>query len=97
MTLCSLSGVPFPGATGGTLLHALVNDPENRAAVSPDVDRDGDGLEQVVGDGADIVHCVDGDGTVIAGADCPCEPRIVDGYSVAIGFDTTTAELVGVQ
>jgi hypothetical protein len=58
--------------------------------VQPEVDLDGDGLEQLfdtmgdadAGTATDgrIDRCVDGDGTEILGVDCPMDPRIQDGY-----------------
>jgi hypothetical protein len=59
----------------------------------PDVDLDGDGLETfydtesadpdagTLKDGR-IDKCVDGDGTVILGLDCPSDSRIADGYKM---------------
>jgi cysteine-rich repeat protein len=76
--------------------------------VSPDVDLDGDGLErfEVTSTGEDgcqpvITACIDGDGTRIEGRDCvhevltPGVSRFVDGYSTALTFTATRAQLVG--
>jgi hypothetical protein len=95
MSLCTLSALAFPGDTPGTVLDALVNDEGIGSQVMIDMDRDGDGLEQVRGDGVGVLDCVDGDGTVIDGADCPCHPAIVDGYSVGMEFLAVTAQVVG--
>ena len=59
------------------------------------MDRDGDGKEQVVGDGTTILKCIDGDGTEIEGSDCPCDPRITDGYSVAFAGHGVSATIIG--
>lgn len=77
--------------------------------VSPDVDLDGDGLErfEITSTGEPgcqpvITACIDGDGTRIEGRDCihenlsPGVPRFVDGYSTALTFSATRAELLGV-
>lgn len=91
-TLCGLSSAYFPGRIDGSLLDFIAN----AIQMQPDIDRDGDGLEQVEGDGASIARCTDGDGTVIQGADCACDPRIADGFSVAFRGSAITAHIVGV-
>lgn len=88
---CSLSITPFPGPNPASLLDVLVN-----YGVGPDIDRDGDGVEQIIGDGTTIKQCVDGDGTVILGRNCPCDPRIADGYSGALQFSLVPATILGV-
>jgi hypothetical protein len=88
---CSLSITPFPGPNPASLLDVLVN-----SGVQPDMDRDGDGVEQIVGDGTTIMQCIDGDGTVIPGRNCPCDPRIADGYSGALQFTLVPATIVGI-
>ncbi|MBI5479464.1 MAG: hypothetical protein HY906_11435 [Deltaproteobacteria bacterium] len=90
-TVCGLSRGFFPGSTTGTMLDFLANVLQQQ----PDVDRDGDGLEQVIGDGTSILKCIDGDGTEILGRDCPCEPRMADGYSVAFEGSAVRATIVG--
>ena len=96
MPLCTLAGVPFPGDLSGSVLDVLINyeifDP-----VQVDMDLDGDGLEQVIGDGESVLECIDGDGTVIPGSNCPCHPAIVDAVSAAIGIEVVPAIVVGVR
>lgn len=94
-TLCALHALPFPGDTPGSALDAFVNDPTLSQAVSPDIDMDGDGIEQVIGDGITIERCIDGDGTVVPGRDCPCHPAIADGYSLLLDIDVVSATIVG--
>lgn len=94
--LCTLSATPFPGSTS-TVLEAIVNDPTIAAVVTIDMDLDGDGLEQVVGDGDAVVYCVDGDGTRIDGRACPCHPDIADGISTGWIFSGVTARIIGTQ
>jgi hypothetical protein len=90
---CSLSITPFPGPNTASLLDVLVN----LVGLQPDIDRDGDGIEKIVGDlnTVTIKECVDGDGTVIPGRNCVCDPRIKDGYSGALGFSLVPARVVG--
>ncbi|HEU5058022.1 MAG TPA: hypothetical protein VFU21_15935 [Kofleriaceae bacterium] len=92
-TVCSLSHVEGPLFAGGSLLESVVNDLE---LPDPDLDFDGDGLEHVVGDGEAITSCIDGDGTVIEGADCPCDPRIGDAYSVSVAIEGAAATISGI-
>jgi hypothetical protein len=96
LSLCTLSALAFPGDTPGTVLDAIVNDPTIRDSVHIDVDVDGDGVEQVIGDGVSIMGCIDGDGTMIMGRDCPCHPNIVDAFSSAMEFLAVSAEVVGI-
>jgi hypothetical protein len=91
-TLCGLSNLYFPGRNVGLLLDFIAN----AVGMQPDIDRDGDGLEQVFGDGSTIARCTDGDGTVIEGSDCACDPRIADGFSMALRGSAITAHIVGV-
>jgi hypothetical protein len=96
VTICSLNGFPFPGDTPGSVLDSFVNDPTLSSVVHVDQDLDGDGLEQVLGDGQTIRACIDGDGTVIEGRDCPCHPAIADAYSWAAELSAVRVEVVGV-
>jgi len=91
-TICAASRTPFPGPTTGAVLDALVN----TLGLAPDIDRDGDGLERLVGDGMSVVQCIDGNGTIIDGHGCVCDPRIADGYSVAMRGTGVRATIVGV-
>ncbi len=88
---CSLSITPFPGPNTASLLDVMVNG----LSMQPDIDRDKDGIEKLVGDGNGIKECIDGDGTVIPGRNCPCDPRMQDGYSGALGFTLVPARIVG--
>lgn len=63
--------------------------------LQPDIDLDGDGAEEIRSDSLGIYECVDGDGTVIAGELCGCDPRIADGYSVLFKLTGVGAELLG--
>ena len=63
----------------------------------PDIDLDGDGLEHLMdtdGDGR-VDRCIDGNGTIIDGTDCPLDPRMADGYSEAEDFTAATGKLGG--
>jgi len=94
-TLCSMSQLAFPGDTPGSVLDAFVNDLKD--FISVDMDLDGDGLETVVGDGTSVLECIDGDGTIIIGRECPCDARIADAYSVAFSTEAIAATIVGVK
>jgi hypothetical protein len=91
--LCSLAHTEGPLFAGGTLLERLVNDLDEP---DPDLDFDGDGLEHVIGDGEGIASCIDGDGTVIEGPDCPCDPRMRDAYSVSVAVEGAAATISGI-
>ena len=97
VTMCALSAVPLPlpGSEGGSILDYVANDEEIAQAI--DGDLDGDGLEYVVGDGVGVLHCVDGDGTIIEGADCPCYPEIADAFSSTLRFDLLRVPTLGLQ
>jgi hypothetical protein len=70
---------------------------EGDLAASIDGDLDGDGLELVVGDGTGVLHCVDGDGTIIEGSDCPCYPEIADAFSSTLSFEVLQVPVLGLQ
>jgi hypothetical protein len=89
--VCTLSLSPFPGPNPSSLLDVMVN----VFSIQPDIDRDGDGLEKIVGDGNNVKECVTGDGTVIPGRTCPCDPRMQDAYSGAFQFHLVPARIVG--
>lgn len=97
VTMCSLSAVPLPlpGSEGGSVLDYIANNDGLPELI--DGDLDGDGLELVVGDGESILHCVDGDGTIIEGADCPCYPEIADAFSATLSFDVLQVPVLGLQ
>lgn len=89
LSICELSKISSP--IGYSILWAVVD-----LQLQPDMDRDGDGVEQIVADGFGIRKCTDGDGkTEILGADCPCDPAIADGYSALVIVRGTGARLLG--
>lgn len=92
-TVCSLSRVEGPLFAGGNLLEAVVND---LGLPHPDLDFDDDGLEEIIGDGEHIASCIDGDGTVIEGPGCPCDPRMGDAYSVSVAVEGARATISGI-
>ena len=96
LTICTLSGIPYFGSAEGSILDVLVNEPTT-SAIIPDIDVDGDGLERVMGDGVGVLGCTDADGTSIPGPTCPCDPRIVDGYSVTFSFSMVKIDVLGLQ
>lgn len=69
-------------------------------ASQPDVDVDGDGLEQffdscdpaVAPDGI-VECCVDGDGAVIEGVGCTDDPRFADGFDIELLIHGTRIQL----
>ncbi len=87
--LCSLTN----GTTiiGKNSLHALAQ----FLGIQPDIDLDGDGLETIQTDSSGILGCTDGDGTAIPGELCGCDPRMADGYSITLRFDTVGAGILG--
>jgi hypothetical protein len=87
-SLCGLATTLFPGTQSGTLLDAL------GSTASPDMDRDGDGLERIEGIGTPLLRCIDGDGTVIEGTHCACDARLADGYSAAFAASAITATIL---
>lgn len=91
-TLCGLTHTQFPGVLPGSLLDAVINNYN----LAPDIDVDGDGIEQIHGDGKVVTSCTDGDGTVIMGNDCGCDPRMADAYSIAFHAHCIPAKISGV-
>jgi hypothetical protein len=91
LTFCGLRNAPLASNEAGTWLDLIVV----RVGLPADIDRDGDGIEQVRGNGDYVTHCIDGDGTVLEGADCACDPRIADGYSVAFRGSSVPARIDG--
>jgi hypothetical protein len=92
-SVCSLARVVGPLFAGSSLLETIVND---LGETHPDLDFDDDGLEEIIGNGEGIAACIDGDGTVIEGPDCPCDPRIGDAYSVSVAVDLVPATISGI-
>jgi hypothetical protein len=65
--------------------------------VLPDFDLGTDGIGSFdVADGR-VVACHDGAGDLIPGADCACDSRMDDGYSVGFHFAGVPGTLVGVE
>jgi hypothetical protein len=94
---CALSAANASGEQPGSMLDVLVNN-EAQTGVKPDMDADGDGLERMIGDGATVTECIDGDGvTRIVGRTCACDPRIQDGYSLAVVGDGAFARIIGTR
>ena len=85
-----MSRAYLPQLGSGTFLDLVLGD--GRQA---DIDVDGDGLETITYAGG-VTSCVDGDGTVLASPVCMCDPRIADGYSIAIAARGVSCEIVGV-
>jgi cysteine-rich repeat protein len=77
--------------------------PVSVIATAPDLDLDEDGIESFVVGGGDgdcqpvVVSCADGDGTPIEGRSCTSDPRIADGYSIALAFESIRTRLAGVR
>ena len=96
-TACGLFTSLMPGGIPGTILPFVVQGAPTPTEQQPDVDRDGDGLETFTAEGQNIVSCTDGDGTVIEDPACACDPRIQDGYSVAIRATGVPATILGTE
>ena len=78
---------------GQNALHALAF----YLGTQPDIDLDGDGLEQINADSAGITSCTDGNGTNVPGATCGCDSRIADGFSALFNFTSVGASVAGPQ
>lgn len=67
--------------------------------VQPDVDNDGDGLEEFAVDPmtGTIVSCVDGDGEPLAGRACVLDEQIADSYSFTFDLVATPARFAGCE
>ncbi len=89
MLQCPLASGP------GFIGFSAQQDLANVFDIQPDIDLDGDGLETVQADSAGIISCTDGDGTVITGELCGCDPRMADGYSIVFVLDTRGAAILG--
>jgi hypothetical protein len=79
------------GGFGQNALHALVQFFD----LQPDIDVDGDGPETIQSQSLVIESCTDGDGTVIPGETCGCDPRMKDAFSIAFETDIVGATLLG--
>jgi hypothetical protein len=65
-------------------------------SLQPDIDLDGDGLETFVASpSAGVYACIDGNGTRIDGKTCACDPRMADGFSLALQVTAVKATLLG--
>ncbi|MBI4508510.1 MAG: hypothetical protein HY698_02660 [Deltaproteobacteria bacterium] len=94
-TLCGASNTQFSqmNIDNMSFLDAMVNN----YSLQPDIDVDGDGIEEVVGDGVRVAKCLDGDGVVLEGRECPCLPQIADGFSVSFSGTGVRAKIRGVK
>ena len=91
----------YTGVGGRTVLDVLVVGVNSLGIrvdpTQPDIDVDMDGLETLQdtdGDG-NVDLCTDGNGAQIAGTDCMLDPRIADGYSMAIDIAAAAVVLSG--
>ncbi len=89
-TSCAMSLSPS-GINSSSLLDVIVGG----FSLQPDIDLDGNGLDTFTVDANGISSCRTGDGVVITGHDCPCDPRIQDGYSAAMDFTSVPATILG--
>lgn len=89
-TACALSLTPS-GFNTSSLLELIVGN----FSLQPDMDLDGDGLDTFTVDANGLASCTTGSGVVITGHDCPCDPRIADGYSSAMDFTGVPATILG--
>jgi hypothetical protein len=91
MTSCAMSRAYLPQVGAGTMLGLMLQNGHQ-----PDIDVDGDGKETLDFSNGQITACHDGDGTVISGPLCACDPRIADGYSLAVSAHGINCQIVGV-
>jgi len=91
MTACAMSRAYIPQLSSGTMLGIMLSNSRQ-----PDIDVDGDGKETLDFTGDQITGCHDGDGTIIPGPLCPCDPRMADGYSLAVQAHGVRCEIAGV-
>ncbi len=89
--VCALDRAAAGGALPGSTLDILVV----ALGLQPDIDADADGLERFESEDGIVARCIDGDGTVLEGSSCPCDPAIADGYSAAVRFEAIPANIVG--
>lgn len=91
MTSCAMSRAYLPQIGSGTMLSLMLQNGHQ-----PDIDVDHDGKETIDLSNGQIAACHDGDGTVIDGPLCACDPRIADGYSLAVSAHGVSCQVVGV-
>ncbi len=91
-SVCSMSRTFIPQIGDQSFLDLVVN----QGTVDPDVEEDGDGPERIEGDGQYVIRCVDGDGTIIEGRECPCDPRMADRYSMSLRTVGVPASILGI-
>ena len=90
-TPCKLSETPQT-LTNQSMLDLLAG----TYGLQPDIDLDGDGLETFVASpSAGVYACIDASGTRIDGKTCACDPRIADGFSLALEVTAVKAMLLG--
>lgn len=91
--MCALAKISSPITPMGTLLDNIVG----QFGLQPDIDANGDGLEQLKADSSTgfVSQCVTADGSVIDGHACPCDPRMHDAYSMTFFFTGVPAQIVG--
>ena len=101
-TVATLYRVPNGAGLGGATLLDLAVLGFNQFGyqtmpTQPDIDLDGDGRETFMDTDGDsrVDLCIDGNGAQILGTDCPTDPRIADGYSMAVHLDLVGARLAG--
>jgi len=96
LPVCALSAANASGTQPGSMLDVLVNN-QAQTGVVPDIDADRDGVESMIGDGASVTECIDGDGTHIVGKTCACDPRMKDGYSLSVVGQGAFARIIGTR
>ena len=67
--------------------------------IQPDIDNDGDGLEEyrVAPTTGQLASCIDGDGTELAGRDCWSLPEMADSFSLTVELTATPAVFTGCE
>jgi hypothetical protein len=89
---CSLARAPSSSGFNASALEDIIL----LGGLQSDIDLDNDGLEQVIVDNNEgTLHCIDGDDTMIDGADCACDPRIADAFSIAFDITLVGAAILG--
>lgn len=91
MTSCAMTRAYLPQIGSGTMLTLMLSNGHQ-----PDIDVDHDGKETIDISNGQVVACHDGDGTLIEGPLCACDPRIADGYSLAVSAHGVSCRVVGV-